>query len=122
MEEIIVTFIHHHQESDLRLPNQVESEKLVIALNEWLGYEYDWTQGIHDLEYSFDQKHWFRLEKQQSLERAGIWDGAFLRFSKEPASTLPTESAYEKMYPSNQETTTEADEVEQLDYVWKIIE
>lgn len=122
MEQVIVTFIHNQRERDVRLPNRVESEKLVIALNEWLGHKYDWANGVHDLEYSFDQKHWFRLEKNQSLEDAGIWDGAFLRLSKDAVSTLQTEKEYEKTRSARKESPIEADEPEQLDYVWKVIE
>jgi hypothetical protein len=122
LETVIVTFIHKQQERDVRLPCKIESEKLVAALNEWLGYEHNWRHGIHELEYSFDQKNWFRLEKQRSLEYAGIWDGAFLRLSKEPISDLRTEEEYEKNELDDTEDIPKADEVEQLDYVWRIIE
>lgn len=122
METVIITFIHNQQERDVRLPCKIESEKLVVALNEWLGYEHNWGHGIHELEYSFDQKNWFRLEKQRSLEYVGIWDGAFLRLSKEPISDLRTEEEYEKDKLDDMEDIPKADEVEQLDYVWRIIE
>lgn len=122
METVIITFIHNQQERDVRLPCKIESEKLVVALNEWLDYEHNWGHGIHELEYSFDQKNWFRLEKQRSLEYVGIWDGAFLRLSKEPISDLRTEEEYEKDKLDDMEDIPKADEVEQLDYVWRIIE
>jgi hypothetical protein len=122
VEEVVITFIHNHRERDLRLPNQVEGEKLIIALNEWLGHEYDWGGGIHDIEYSFEQTHWFRLEKHQSLESAGIWDGAFLRLSEGASSSLKTEKEYGTAPSVKEKTEAEVSEPDSSGYAWKLID
>ncbi|MFC7393143.1 hypothetical protein [Scopulibacillus cellulosilyticus] len=122
MESIIVTFIHHDREIDLFLPNHIDSQSIVIALNEWLGHEYNWSNGVHDLEYSFDLKHWFRLEKQQTFEKAGIWDGAFIRLSKDAVSALQTEKDFEKHGLTYQDDKANHDYQDDTGHVWKIID
>lgn len=120
MEEIIVSFIHNDSEKELRLPNHIESKKIAEALHEWLGFERGWGEEAHDLEYSFNQKNWFRMEKKKSLSDAGVWDGTFLRFSRETQSTLPKEDDF--MAGDEQEDEAQPAEQAGMGYAWKIIE
>lgn len=122
MEPIIVTFINNGKETDVRLPNHIEGQKLVPGLIEWSGSEYDWGHGVHDLEFSFDQKHWFRLDKFQTLESAGIWDGAFIRLSEEPSSSLPTFQEAEVLSADEEDVRDTDDLEESQGYVWKILD
>ncbi|MDM5336236.1 hypothetical protein QUF84_03165 [Fictibacillus enclensis] len=119
MEDIILTFIHNDQERDLRLPNHLESKKIAEALHEWLGFERGWGEEPYDLEYSFNQKNWFRLEKKKSLSDAGIWDGAFMRFCREGQSSLPKEDDF----VADDDTEEDQAQVQaESGYAWKIIE
>ncbi|MBM7643961.1 hypothetical protein JOD45_000152 [Scopulibacillus daqui] len=123
MSSIIVTFIHYDREIDLSLPNHIESQSIAMALHEWLGHGHSRTGGIHDLEYSFDLKHWFRLEKHQTFESAGIWDGAFLRLSKEAVSSLRTEKDVEKHgYAFLDHAGENGDDHNHTGHAWKIID
>ncbi|UZJ78722.1 EsaB/YukD family protein [Fictibacillus sp. KU28468] len=120
MEEIIVSFIHNDSEKDLRLPNHLESKKIAEALHEWAGHAMGWGEEPYDLEYSFNQKNWFRLEKKKSLADAGVWDGSFLRFSKEPQSSLPKEDDF--MASDDYTEDNQPEEQTSMDYAWKIID
>lgn len=120
LEKVIVTFIHKGLENDIAVPNQIEGQKLAGAIHEWLGNEDEWSHGLHDLEYSFDNKHWFCLQKNKTLQEVGIWDGAYMRLSDGITSELPTESQFEM--DNDEENGSEYEQHEAPGYAWKIIE
>jgi len=119
LSDIVITFIHDAGEKDIQISNHLEGHQLLQALLEWNGIQNEWAHASRDVEYSFDEKHWFRLDKNQRLEVVGVWDGAFLRLS-EGVSNLSTFDEIKELTPCSPEEENETTPA--LDYAWKILD
>ncbi|RPK15101.1 hypothetical protein [Priestia endophytica] len=114
MEEIIITFIHGKEELDLLLPNDIEAKEAASLLAKHFQHTYKGMEPP-EIEYSFDQKQWYKADPEETLEHAMIWDGVFLRLCKNGMSSLPT--IYEGKDEQIEELVERSD-----DYVWKMIQ